>query len=157
MQIWKCFKNLAIIWEFCGLFILLLVFFFLSFVFVCVSWVVCVGLWKRRTWTTKKGGERLRGRATRRGESLAVQPFHTNNGSRGLLPFPWALDSSNSLLPSPTFFFIKIFIIIIIIYFSYFFFISVFSPVFLLVFLIPFFWHFFFFLIFSFFLFFSFF
>jgi len=37
----------------------------------------------------KKREEReLRGRATRRGESLAIQPFHTNNGSRGLLPFP---------------------------------------------------------------------
>jgi hypothetical protein len=49
-------------------------------------------MWKRRTWTTKKGGERQRGRATRRGEYLLVQPLQTNNGSRGLLPLPWTFD-----------------------------------------------------------------
>jgi hypothetical protein len=75
---------------------------------MCMFWVVCVELWKRRTRATKKGGERRRGTATwgvtRRGESLAVQSLQTNNNSRGLLPSPWALDCSKGLLPSKRFF-----------------------------------------------------
>jgi len=45
-------------------------------------------LWKRRTRTTKKGGERRRGRTSKRGEYLVIQPLQTNNGSKGLLPSP---------------------------------------------------------------------
>jgi hypothetical protein len=55
----------------------------------------------------KKGAERRRERTTwevtRRGESLAIYPLQTNNGSRGLLPLPWALDYTKGLLPSPRF------------------------------------------------------
>ncbi len=51
-------------------------------------WVVYVELWKRRTRATKKGGERRRGRTTKRGEYLVIQPLQTNNGSKGLLPLP---------------------------------------------------------------------
>jgi hypothetical protein len=64
-------------------------FFHFSFVFVGVLSFVSVELWKR-TQTTKRGGERQRGRtsqgATKRGEFLATQPSQTRDNSRGLLP-----------------------------------------------------------------------
>jgi hypothetical protein len=71
-------------------------------------------------------------------------PLQTNNGSRGLLPSPWALellivvkvcclhqDFLISVLKSYFFY-----------YFSYLFFLSIFFLVYFLVFLIPFFWYF---------------
>ncbi len=85
--------------------------FFLSFfcLCVCVLSCVCGAMEEEDRNHTEKGGKGRRERATwgatGRGESLAVQPLQTNNGSRGLLPSPWALHYSKGLLFSPRFYF----------------------------------------------------
>jgi len=98
----------------------------------------------------RKGKERRKGRATwgatRRGESLAVQPLQTNNGSRGwgLLQLPWAFDCNKGLLPSPKFSYFSL-LNFSFIYFSCFFFIfNFFSFLFASFLILFFFWQFFF-------------
>jgi hypothetical protein len=82
-------------------------FFFWFCLFFLLSLCVSGAMEKEDRSNRKKGGERRRERltweVTRRGESLAIYPPQTNNGSRGLLPSPWALDYTKGLLPSPRF------------------------------------------------------
>jgi len=112
----------SFVWGLCDLFVFSLFFIFLFcvkfevFVVFLLFWFyfkknLCVrfglSMWncgKWRTRSTNQGGERWRGKTTRRCEYLVIQPLQTNSGSRGLLPSPWAFDCSKGLLPSPSFF-----------------------------------------------------
>lgn len=93
---------------------------------VCMFWILCVWSSGRRdksnkggetqkgktTWrTTRKQleKERKRGRAITRSDSLAVKPFQTNNGGRGLMSLPRALCCNKGLLLSLGFFVLSYF------------------------------------------------
>ncbi len=119
-------KTLFLIFNFVSLFEVFVVFLFFYWFLFCFC--LCIKLGKRRTgWKKKKGRKRRKWRATwrapKRGESLTVQPLQTNNRSRGLLPFSWALNCNKGLLLSLGFsdFFLKY----LFLYFFHFFFLFI--------------------------------
>jgi hypothetical protein len=85
-----------------------LVLFFLSFFWgVCVCLLSCEYVWRcgHEQWKREERDKDEEQYEEQLKEVNLLPPslLHTNNGSRDLLPLPWALNCSKGLLPSPGF------------------------------------------------------